>query len=375
MKVILVDDEKSMLIIMKKMLSKIPDIELIGSFQSTKEAYQFLKNNSADIAFVDINMPEENGFDFARRILSEFIGLAVTFLTCHKEYALEAFDVNAFDYIVKPISRERLEISIQRVRQRNITSRSVIEDKNSIQMSVYCMGTMEVRCADGNTIRFSSSKSQELLAYLLLNRRKSVSKWRILEDIFPGMPLQNAETYLNTTVYKLRKALEQSGMKSVLISGNESYKIETKNMYIDFIDFENRLIHSRHFENNNLDEELKSESLYAGELFGEKDYFWAMPEKEKFSIMYSDFAKKLIAYLMERNLLVESLYILKKLEYINEMDEEVHCCLMKVYTAQKDKVSLQRQYKRYSNILRNEFGSTPNKATSDLYHILKKSLN
>jgi len=60
MKVIVVDDEKSMLLIMKKMISKIPDIEIVGCFQSAGEAYKFIKKNKVNMVFVDINMPEES---------------------------------------------------------------------------------------------------------------------------------------------------------------------------------------------------------------------------------------------------------------------------------------------------------------------------
>ena len=167
MKVILVDDDKSMLLIMKKMISKIPEVEIVGSFQSTGEAYRFIKGNKVDMAFVDIKMPEENGLDFAKRVTSEIGDIAVSFLTAHKEYALEAFEVYAFDYIVKPISQVRLENSIQRARQRFIPN-PARENVISPKLFVYCLGGMEVRSEDNKTVQFSSSKSSELLAYLLL---------------------------------------------------------------------------------------------------------------------------------------------------------------------------------------------------------------
>ncbi len=374
MKVILIDDEKTMLLIMKKMISKIPDIEIIGSFQSTGEAFEFIKGNKVDMAFVDINMPEENGLDFARRVSAEIGDIAVAFMTAHKEYALEAFEVHAIDYIVKPISQARLENSIQRAKQRFITSFYYRENLTAPKLSVYCLGGMEVICKGVGTVQFGSSKSIELLAYLLMKNNRYVSKWSIMEDVFRGMPPQNAETYLNTTVYKLRKALEPCGMKSAIKSADESYKIDIEEIYVDFLDFESRICVFSEFNNSNLEEALKTEKLFEGELFGEKDYYWSLPQKERLSEVYWSFAIRLVCCLMEGKQLTAALQILKKLIYINELDEEVNCLLMRVYAAQKDKLSFERQYERYEKALRKELGILPENTAANLYTELMESL-
>lgn len=372
-RVILVDDEKSMLLIMKKMISKIPDIELVGTFQSAGEAYKFIEVNMAEIAFVDINMPGESGLDFARRLAADAINTAVVFITAHKEYALDAFDVNAYDYIVKPISQVRLEMSIQRTIKRNSFLQAVKEGGNSARLLVYCLGGMEVRSAAGSAVQFSSSKSSELMAYLLMKKGKFVSKWSIIEDVFRGMPPQNAETYLNTTIYKLRKALDSHGMKSRIISANESYKFDIRNIYVDFIDFENQINEFSDISSVNQSAALKAEKIYEGELFGEKDYYWSLLEKERLSEVYWSFSKRLAGYLVECHQLTVALQILKKLVHINELDEEVNCLLMRVYAAQRDRISMERQYERYAKVLRKELGIAPEIMARNLYVSLKKS--
>lgn len=375
MKVILIDDEKSMLLILKKMISKIPDIEIVGSFQSAGEAYKFIKENKVDLAFVDINMPEENGLDFVKRVIAQVGDLAVCFLTAHKEYALQAFEVHAFDYIVKPITQARLENSIQRVKQRFITSFYNKDSAASPKLSVYCLGGLEVFCRGNGTVQFSSSKSIELLAYLLMKNSRYVSKWSVIEHVFKGMPPQNAETYLNTTVYKLRKALEPHGMKHAIISADESYKIDIRDIYVDFLDFETRVSIFSGLNNSSLEEAIKTEKLFAGELFGEKDYSWSLPQKERLSEVYWSFAKKLVSHLLENKQLTAALQILKKMVSINEIDEDVNCLLMKVYADQKDKLSLERQYERYEKVLHIELGISPENTAANLYKELMRSLN
>lgn len=114
MKVVMIDDEKAMHLIMKHMLAKIDGVEIAGSFQETTHAFSFLMVNPVDLVFVDINMPRENGLDFAKRLRDMGWKMKLVFITSHKEYALTAFDVHAYDYIVKPISQERLKETIQR---------------------------------------------------------------------------------------------------------------------------------------------------------------------------------------------------------------------------------------------------------------------
>jgi DNA-binding NarL/FixJ family response regulator len=108
MKVVIIDDEKAMHLIMTRMLAKINEVEVVESFQETSSAFAYMTSNHVDLVFVDINMPRESGLDFAKRLRDAGWSIKLVFVTSHKEYALSAFDVFAFDYIVKPISQERL---------------------------------------------------------------------------------------------------------------------------------------------------------------------------------------------------------------------------------------------------------------------------
>lgn len=114
MKVVIIDDEKAMHLILTRMLAKIDGVEIVGSFHETTTAFSFLTGNRADLVFVDISMPGENGLDFAKRLRESGWQMKLVFITSHKEYALPAFDVYAYDYIVKPVSQDRLRGTVQR---------------------------------------------------------------------------------------------------------------------------------------------------------------------------------------------------------------------------------------------------------------------
>jgi two-component system, LytTR family, response regulator len=370
MRIILIDDEKSMLLIMNKMLAKIQGVEIVGSFQSPALAYKFIKENKVDLAFVDINMPEENGLDFVGRVTKEIKNIAILYLTAHKEYALEAYGMYAFDYLVKPISQEKLDISIKKAKEKLAFLQPSFKDTSLIKLVFNCLGGLEVKNPDGKNVLFTSSKSLELLAYLIMQKGRFVAKWRIIEDIFPGMAPQNAETYLNTTIYKLRKSLEPLGLKQIIISADESYKIDVSNVYVDVNEFEYKIFSIQEINASNQEDILKTESLFSGELFGDKDYRWAIADKEQIFEVYFSFVKKFIHYLIETYQYTLALHITKKVIKFNETDEETNCLLMKIYALQKDKKLLTRQFDRYSKVLRLELGLYPESTVVNLYKLL-----
>lgn len=106
MKVLLVDDEPIMLLTMKRMLSGIEGVELVGSFQQAEEAFTFLCNHDVDLAFFDIQIGSDDGIELARKLRFNHIELDIVFTTSHVDYAIHAYDVYPLDYMVKPISKK-----------------------------------------------------------------------------------------------------------------------------------------------------------------------------------------------------------------------------------------------------------------------------
>ncbi|WP_240415707.1 response regulator transcription factor [Paenibacillus periandrae] len=115
MKIVIIDDEGAMHLIMRRMLGKIKEVEVVGCFLDTIAAYSYMENHEVDLVLVDISMPRESGIEFAERLRARDENIKIVFVTSHKEYALSAFDVYASDYIVKPVTQDRLLRTIQRV--------------------------------------------------------------------------------------------------------------------------------------------------------------------------------------------------------------------------------------------------------------------
>lgn len=111
MKCIIVDDEPIACMGPTVLVDKISQLELVGSFEDAESASEFMSNNTVDLVFLDIQMPGINGIDFAKNIPRNTL---VIFTTAYSEYALDSYDVDAIDYLVKPIEEDRLAKAVQK---------------------------------------------------------------------------------------------------------------------------------------------------------------------------------------------------------------------------------------------------------------------
>ncbi len=122
MKTIIVDDERLAREEFKLMLSKYPQIEIIGEYQNTIEAEEALKTLDVELMFIDIQMPGETGLEFLERIDN---APRTIFVTAYDDHALKAFELNAYDYILKPLDEERLDEVIKKLDEEIKTPESV----------------------------------------------------------------------------------------------------------------------------------------------------------------------------------------------------------------------------------------------------------
>ena len=112
MKVILVDDEPKAIALLASYLSHFSNFELTGTFRNGLKALEFLNSNEVDVVFLDINMPHLSGLSLSKMIKHE---TAIVFTTAYSEHALESYDVNTVDYLLKPISLERFSKTVTKL--------------------------------------------------------------------------------------------------------------------------------------------------------------------------------------------------------------------------------------------------------------------
>ena len=113
MNCIIIDDEPLARAEMHSLINEVSKIEILGEFSNAHSALDFLKNNLVDFIFLDIEMPSKNGMDFYKNISQN---TKVIFTTAYSEYAVDAFSINAVDYLLKPFSFERFKTAVEKVK-------------------------------------------------------------------------------------------------------------------------------------------------------------------------------------------------------------------------------------------------------------------
>ncbi|HEY8733898.1 MAG TPA: LytTR family DNA-binding domain-containing protein [Puia sp.] len=111
-KCIAIDDEPLALELIREYVGRFPKLQLVQTFDDGISGSEFLKNSKIDLLFIDINMPDINGIDLIRSLSNKPL---IIFTTAHRKFAIEGFELEAVDYLLKPISYDRFEKAIQKV--------------------------------------------------------------------------------------------------------------------------------------------------------------------------------------------------------------------------------------------------------------------
>lgn len=131
--VLIVDDEPLAREGLQMLLSDDPEIAAVREAKNGREAVQCLREVRPDLVFLDVQMPEMDGFSVVREIGPEQMP-AVVFVTAHDQYAIRAFEINAIDYLLKPVTAERFAQSLARAKARLRTSEPQQESRHILSL-------------------------------------------------------------------------------------------------------------------------------------------------------------------------------------------------------------------------------------------------
>ncbi|WP_182914587.1 LytTR family DNA-binding domain-containing protein [Paenibacillus thiaminolyticus] len=118
MRAILIDDEYLALAYLNDLLAETGEMVIEGTYQDPKRALKEMEEIAPDVVFLDIDMPEMTGIELAERIQSSLPATQIVFITAYDHYAVKAFELNAIDYLLKPVEVERLTATLERLAEK-----------------------------------------------------------------------------------------------------------------------------------------------------------------------------------------------------------------------------------------------------------------
>ena len=176
-KSIIVDDEELARDDLKVLLKDFPEIEIIDEAETAEEAKKLIKDLNPDLIFLDIQMPGKSGFEMLEDVQTD---ANIIFVTAYDEFAIRAFEVNAKDYLLKPVNKDRLSRAIERLKtekenENNIQTKLLFTDSifllvNNHYQFVKISSIMKITSAGNYSEIYTSSKIKGLVL-------KSLKEW------------------------------------------------------------------------------------------------------------------------------------------------------------------------------------------------------
>lgn len=238
MKILAIDDEKLALANLVVELKKVFVNHEIYDFLSSTQALAFIsemkeKNEIIDYIFTDIKMPNIDGLEMAKIVKNIFPKTKLFFCTAYSEYSLEAWNMKAKGYILKPISSQKIEEVLQ-----EMVGDWKNSDSESKLVKAKTFGDFEI-FVNEKPIEFERSKAKELLAYLVDRKGSSVTTERIASILFEEKNYDRSVKNMTTTIISsLRKTLKKYGIDDILIKSWNQIAINVDKIKCDAYDFE-----------------------------------------------------------------------------------------------------------------------------------------
>ena len=225
MKTIVVDDESWMLRRFEMVSENLSDVQLVGSFRNPLEALAFAKENTVELAFLDVEMPEMNGLDLAEHLRKVDPQIIIIFISAYENYIAEAFRKKTADYyLLKPYDAQDIEEVVERAR--------LLSRRLQKKVSVRTFGRFEL-FVDDTPIAFSDDLSREVLALLVDRRGGVISDEDACQTLLPDLDEPERTTRYHEAVSHMRDTLGDARLGGLVVQNDGGIFLNTHDLEID----------------------------------------------------------------------------------------------------------------------------------------------
>ncbi|WP_336638349.1 response regulator [Lysinibacillus fusiformis] len=376
MRIVLIDDEYLSITRLKTLLeeSKVPGIEVVGEYTDSLKAMDEIQSLQPSVVFLDIVMPDMDGLALGEKIQELLPDVEIVFTTGFDQYALDAFNLHAVDYLLKPIQISRLEKTLDRLEQ--INNKHKKSSRNSTIINLF--GGLRVVLPDGQTqiLKWRTSKAKELFAYLLNHRDEIIYRDTILELFWPESDRDKASKQLYTAIYTIRQTLKNYGLEGVQISSpllNSGYKLLLEQTVVDVEQWLSSLKALPSLEKSTVDQHEQVFQLYTGDYLGDCDYLWAESEKERLRRLWLHHAHQLSEFYITNENYSAAIKVQETVQALFAGEEENYFILMKLYDLLNNVAAVEEQYLLLKKALQENLAVEPSEEIENWYKRWKQT--
>lgn len=368
MKAILIDDENPALRYLEQLLAADGRLQVTGKYTSARGGLDHLARERADIVFLDIGMPQMNGLEAAEHIQQLDGSIRIVYITAFSEYAIEAFELHALDYLLKPITPGRLAKTLERIMKLAPSQKGgggPHEAAASTAATVYCFRRLE--WPSNKPIKWRTEKVQELFAYMLYHRGKRLGRDAILEAIWAEQSYEKAINALHMSIYQIRKLLKQMGSAATIEYSLGSYLLTESGLSTDVAELEALDAAGRIDSDERCMAADRVLALYRGHYLEEHDYAWAIPIRKNLQQQHQRLSLSVAEYEIGCGRIDGALERLRRLQDLDPYAGEICRLAMEAYARKRDYDGLRSTYGSFVQLMRSELGVEPDAETSGCY--------
>ncbi len=291
MNVVLVDDEYYALQGLKMELEEIGGVQITGLYEDPSSMLAEIAELRPDLIFLDVEMPQMDGFEVFARLMDLGCTSSVVFVTAYTQYAVRAFEINAVDYIVKPVTRARLEKTLER-------SRPAAASSSDTPLRFNCFRHFSI-VAGGKDINagWRTRKAAELIAFLISEGGSYTAKEKIAEALWPEQESRIAMANLYMAYHYINKQAGQSGFRIPIESERGKMRIDMTGISCDLLEFDELLTAARTAPAEKMRELMEeAATLYTGLPFEDAYFDWAGEIQGRYEYRYLELLEQLVCH-------------------------------------------------------------------------------
>lgn len=361
MKVICIDDERLSLDFLEKQLEELDDVSIQATFTNPFDGLEYILKEDIDLAFLDIQMPNLNGIQLAEKILEEKPYVVIIFVTAYNEFAVEAFQLNALDYIVKPTTHDRLNMTLKRAKKEIdlYAKEKQLQKEHLLHIKL----TPFLAFADENNefkpLQWRTRKAEELFVYLLQNSNVLIEKSSLIELLWGNYDIERSYALLYTTIYNVRKQLKQYHKHIKLTNRSDGYILELDKVEVDIFTWEKEIASLSPVSEETIEDYETVMELNDGVYLEHYDYIWLESEKHRLNSIWMRTASQMANYYRAASDWKNSIKWFNDIIERYPTTEEAHFNLMKMYEKNGDFTLMMKQYSELNKALRKELEGRP----------------
>ncbi|BAM47955.1 response regulator [Amphibacillus xylanus] len=320
LEICIIDDEPLALQYLRFLLNQIDDVKVTGAYSDPQKLINHIRTKRVDTVLMDIQMPGITGIELAEQLLMIQPKIEIVFVTAYDEYAIKAFEINALDYILKPIQKHRLELSINRIKEElaeNITFKT-----DQATFVINNLGKLSIeKNGQPISIKWRTTKAKELFACFTQGHLHSFRKAKLISEMWGNLAWDNASSQLYSSVYQIRRVLQKANIPIEIVSQDEYYKVNLSSVKIMSIEWKQAVLNLLDAENPSVSNFIELLKIYQGDYLEDIKQDWAIPERNGLRELWIQFIQYLIDLIKEQE--EQPLHLIAKIKSLVRFDQEV----------------------------------------------------